>query len=81
MPVSYTWQGPEATEGVLPQEAQPLRELLEFSMKTFPKCEVTFCVDSTNPEACVPVSPVLTCRPGSGCVAVRKGYWTARQKI
>lgn len=31
-------------EGVLPQEAQAPRELLEFSMKTFPKCEVTCSV-------------------------------------
>ena len=50
MPVSH---GPEALEGGLPKEAQPPRELWGFPMKTFPKCEVTLCVDRTSIEASI----------------------------
>lgn len=46
-------------KGVLPQEAQPPRELSGFSMKTFAKCYV----DSTHPEACVPLCVCLLHSP------------------
>lgn len=50
---TYVWHGPEALEGVLPKEAQPLRELLGFPMKTFPKCKVTLCIDRTSTKASI----------------------------